>query len=197
MLLTKEKKEIIWENEKDEAILRASQEQPHLFRILINRYEEAFLRKAKSVVFENEESEDIVQETFIKIYRYAKKFEKREGVEFKSWAYKILMNTSFTHYAKLQKTRGNIEFQDFLAAGNLHPTENFALKQELSNGIQVALAKMPNPLALVLKAYYFEDKSYAQIAEEQNVTLPALKMRLFRARRLFKKHYEVDKSFNE
>jgi RNA polymerase sigma factor (sigma-70 family) len=184
-----------WDKERDEAVLKASLQKPGLFRILITRYEEAFLRKAKTVVHDEEESQDIVQETFVKIYRYGKNFEKREGIEFKSWAYKILMNTAFTHYSKLQKSKNNLEFQDFLAAGELHPEDNYMSRQELADSVQVALAKMPMPLATALKAYYFEDKSYEDIAKEQQITLPALKMRLFRAKRIFKKHFELDQGF--
>lgn len=184
-----------WELERDELVLKASAETPSLFKILITRYEEAFLRKAKGVVYSEAESEDIVQETFVKIYKNAQNFQKRDGIEFKSWAYKILMNTSFTHYAKLQKTKGNLEFQDFLAAGELHPQDNYVAKQEMAHSVQIALAKMPENLAMALKAYYFEDKSYEDIAREQNITLPALKMRLFRAKRIFRKHFELDDGF--
>lgn len=184
-----------WERSSDEDVLRAAVQKPYLFKIIIRRYEEAFLRKARSVVHDVEESEDIVQETFVKIYRYAGKFEKREGIEFKSWAYKILMNTSFTHYTKLQKTKGNLEYQDFLAAGDLHPRESFAGRIELAEGVKAALAKMPPMLSSVLHAYYFEDKSYQDIAREQNITLPALKMRLFRAKRVFRKHFDAGEGF--
>ena len=80
---------------KDEEILAASLEKPAFFKILVDRYQEAFLRKALSILRRQEDAEDIVQETFVKIYFNGKKFKKMEGIEFKSWAYKILINTSF------------------------------------------------------------------------------------------------------
>jgi RNA polymerase sigma-70 factor, ECF subfamily len=183
-----------WENEKDEMVLKVATQKPWLFKILIQRYQEAFIRKAMTVVHQREISEDIVQETFVKIYRYAGTFQKREGIEFKSWAYKILMNTSFTHYAKLQKEKGNVEFMDYLDAGEMHPHDNFLGHHEMTDSVKVALGKMPEPLAKVLEAYYFQDKSYKDIAEEQHITLPALKMRLFRAKKIFRKHFELGES---
>lgn len=175
--------------EKDETILKSSISNPGLFRLLVQRYEEPFLRKAMTVIRDTSEAEDIVQETFVKIYRYAGKFKKQEGVEFKSWGYKILMNTAFTHYAKFQKTRNNVEYMDFLLndSEELAKDETYLERAELKNMVRVTLDKMPPQLASALSAYYLEDKSYADIAREQKITLSALKMRLFRAKRLFKK----------
>lgn len=186
------KKDVDWNQEKDEHVLRASLVKPWLFRLLVTRYQEAFLRKAKTVVYADEEAEDIVQETFVKIYRNAKNFEKRPGIEFKSWAYKILMNTSFTHYAKLQKTKGNLNFQDYLKYDEEMPDgEDYAHKQELKHTVKAVLDKMPPHLASALHAYYFEDKSYQDIANEQQISLSALKLRMFRAKKIFRKLLEV------
>lgn len=180
---------------KDEVILTASLKRPECFRFLVERYEEAFLRKARTVVRREEDVEDVVQETFVKIYKSGHTFEKRAGIEFKSWAYKILMNTAFTRYTKLRRETGNLPFEDFLEAGeeatDLPSAEDYVAEQELKHGIQGVLAKMPLPLAQAMRAYYFDGKSYQDIAAEQNISLSSLKMRLFRARRLFKKLYEV------
>ena len=94
------------EEKSDEEILALSIEQPHLFAVLIDRYQSAFLRKAGTVIRGKEDAEDIVQETFTKIYLYAGKFQVQEGASFKSWGYKILMNTSFTHYKKKKRRIG-------------------------------------------------------------------------------------------
>ncbi len=178
-----------WAHEKDEVVLRAATQDPAVFEVLLKRYEEAFIRKALTVIHDTQGAEDIVQETFVKIYRYAGKFKKQEGVEFKSWAYKILMNTAFTHYAKYKKTQNHVEYMDFLLpeAESLAKDETSLEKAELKNIVQGVLGKMPRPLASALSAYYLEDKSYADIAADEGITLSALKMRLFRAKRLFRK----------
>ena len=88
---------------KDDEILAASLNKPALFKILVDRYQEAFIRKAVGILRNQEEAEDIVQETFVKIYLHGKKFKKIKGVEFKSWAYKILVNTAISRYRILSK----------------------------------------------------------------------------------------------
>jgi DNA-directed RNA polymerase specialized sigma24 family protein len=46
---------------------------------------------------------------------------------------------------------------------------------------------MPDHLRSVLQHYYMEDKSYRTIADEEGISISTLKMRLFRAKKMFKK----------
>src|SRR6185369_10862663 len=87
----------------DEELLVLSLSHPSLFALLVRKYEEPFLRKARSIVHDEEEAEDIVQEAFAKIYLNAGKFKKQEGASFSSWGYRILINTALTHYQKRKR----------------------------------------------------------------------------------------------
>ena len=91
------------EGMKDEEILLASLKEPAFFELLVEKYHEPLMRAAWRVVRGREEAEDIVQEAFVKMYKNAHKFEKYEGIEFKSWAYKVTINTAITHYRKLKR----------------------------------------------------------------------------------------------
>jgi len=177
-----------YKNLPDEKILELTADDPSYFTILVDKYQVPFLRKALSVVRSKEEAEDIVQETFVKIYKYSDKFTKKKDIEFKSWAYKILMNTSFTHYQKVKKTSGNTEFLDPVLYEDL-PGENNDLDviHDAKAAVAETINKMPEHLGRVLRLYYVEDKSYADICKEEKISIPTLKMRLFRAKRLFKK----------
>jgi len=173
---------------KDEDILRASQREPAMFEMLVERYQEPLLRAALRVVRGREEAEDIVQEAFVKIYKNAGKFEKYEGIEFKSWAYKITINTAITHYRRLK--RGEFLTDDpamFEAIDEEAPDTRYSFAADAKAVVAGALAKMPSHLKSVLRRYYLEDKSYRVIAEEEEISIPTLKMRLFRAKKLFKK----------
>jgi DNA-directed RNA polymerase specialized sigma24 family protein len=72
------------EERSDEEILAASVVHPSLFALLVRKYEEPFLRKARSIVHDEIAAEDIVQEAFTKIYLNAKKFKTVEGATFSS-----------------------------------------------------------------------------------------------------------------
>ena len=173
---------------KDEDILRASEHEPAMFEMLVERYQEPLLRAALRVVRGREEAEDIVQEAFVKIYKNAGKFEKYEGIEFKSWAYKITINTAITHYRKLR--RGEFLTDDpaiYEVIDEEAPDTRYSFAADAKSAVAGALAQMPEHLQSVLRRYYLEDKSYRVIAAEENISIPTLKMRLFRAKKLFRK----------
>ena len=183
-------------NLKDEEILAASLEKPAFFKILVDRYQEPFLRKALGILRQQEEAEDIVQEVFVKIYFNGKKFKKMEGVEFKSWAYKILVNTAISRYRKISR-KWQIESLDpldlELASERDFSTEDMILTKETKSITADLISHLPKPLARLISLYYIEDKSYKEIAEQESLTVPALKMKLFRAKKLLKTIAKDDK----
>jgi RNA polymerase sigma-70 factor (ECF subfamily) len=172
----------------DEEILKASLRHPSVFAKLVDKYEAAFLRKAMSIVHNKEEAEDIVQEAFAKIYMYAPKFKPVEGATFSSWGYRIVVNTSLTHYMK-RKKEGSVradlepEIMELLPDKNLRQFE----KHELSDEVASILTRMPEPLARALSGFLLEEKSQEEIAEEEGVSVGAIKTRVHRAKREFKK----------
>jgi len=173
---------------KDEEVLRASIQEPAIFEILVEKYQKPLLRAAMRVVRNREEAEDIVQESFVKMYKNADKFEKLEGIEFKSWAYKITINTAITHYRKLRRSEFVAEDPAIFREPEIETFESrFSLAADAKALVASALDKLPEHLGSVLRSYYLEDKSYKTIAKEQKISIPTLKMRLFRAKKLFRK----------
>jgi RNA polymerase sigma factor (sigma-70 family) len=176
---------------EDEQILRLSIKDPSQFSIIIDRYQVAFLKAATGVVRNRQEAEDIVQETFTKIYLNAKKFKKMPDARFKSWAYRILLNTSFTHYQKAKKQGMRTEYLDVVNYDQDNPVyaerTDFASASDARAHVTEVIAKMPEHLGRLLTHYYLDDKSYQDIAKAEAIPMSTLKMRLFRAKKLFKK----------
>ena len=176
---------------EDEEILKLSLDEPSYFAVLVDRYEAAFLKASFGVVRNRQEAEDIVQETFAKIYLNGKRFKKQPDARFKSWAYKILLNTSFTHYQKIKKVGGKTEFLDTLLydedSGPVAESADIANVSDAKAQVAEVLSRMPEHLGRLLKFYYLEDMSYQDIATREEISMSTLKMRLFRAKRLFKK----------
>jgi len=173
---------------RDDEILAQAIIEPRLFEILIDRYQEAFLRKARSIIRGHEDAEDIVQETFTKIYLYAGKFQVQEGASFKSWAYKILINTSLTHYKKKKRHLGataelDPEFYEILPDVVSRDFE----KKEVSEYLLSVLARMPENLARALQLHFIEGRPQAEVADIEGVSTGAIKTRIHRAKKEFKK----------
>ena len=175
------------QNWDDEQILMVSRAQPWLFSVLVDRYQEPFLRKARVIVRDPRDAEEIVQDTFTKIYVYADKFEPQAGAKFSSWAYRILMNTAFTRYQKLSKegqrfTAIDPEFEQFI--GDMKEHSGFAEKRD---GIERILERLPEHLSYVLRLHYLERWSQEDIAKETGENVGTVKARIHRAKAAFKK----------
>ncbi len=179
------------EHMRDEDILRKSVENPRFFGILVDRYQVPFVRKAFTIVRNESEAEDIAQETFTKMYLHAGKFQKMEGIELKSWAWRILVNTALTHYRKLKRSFGDVAYLDEIlqngedAEAGL-PIENTIDRDTYHREIREAIDELPEEAGRLLRAHYLEDRPYEEIAAVEGLTLGALKMKLFRARKVLK-----------
>jgi RNA polymerase sigma-70 factor (ECF subfamily) len=181
-------------NKKDEDILRYSIKKPSLFEIIVDRYQESFLRTAEKIVLERESAEDIVQEVFIKIYMNAPRFKEKEGASFKSWAYKILLNTSFSHYRKIKKRRAEIVQIDHELYENIADTDDCLFeREELRDLVISVLSRMPKKTNKILSLRFLQDLSQKTIATQEGISVAAVKTRVHRGKKEFKK---VISSFN-
>jgi RNA polymerase sigma-70 factor (ECF subfamily) len=174
----------------DEELLSRSLSEPALFAQLVERYEAAFLRKAGRILNDPQEAEDAVQEAFTKIYLYGNRFKKQEGASFSSWAYRILINTALTKYQKKKRERGltaplDPEIYELLPDG-----EDTAGKRELADEVASILVRMPAPLAQALSTYFLKDVPHESAANEMGLTEGAVKTRVHRAKKEFKRIYE-------
>lgn len=167
----------------DEEVLAASFTYPHLFELIVERYESAFLRKAKSIVHNDEASFDIVQDTFVKIYLYGKKFRPVEGARFSSWAYKVLLNVCFHWYKKIKREHAFFSALDEDMEAVLPHDDSAEREAALDKEyLESMFSRLPETFARILRLYVVEGKDYKEIAEAEGVTEGAVKTRMHRAR---------------
>lgn len=170
----------------DEELLRRSQEEPAVFEALVARYESAFLRKAEHILFSREDAEEVVQDAFTRVYIYADRFRPQEGASFSSWAYAILVRLCYTRYGKLKKERGRRDELLPETYERLPDTEDFVEDLSIRNEVLVVLAKLPETAARVLRLQFIEGKTQEEIAAIEGSSIPAVKTRVHRAKKLFK-----------
>ncbi len=171
----------------DEEVLRRSQTQPWLYGVLVDRYQAAFLRKARTIVFNPLDAEEIVQDAFTKIYVHADKFSPVDGAKFSSWAYRILLNTAFTRYQKLVKqgqrfTNLDPEFEQFIGE-----QANHSGFEQRRDGIDRILEQLPGHFAYVLRLHYLERWTHQDIAVDTGENIGTIKARIHRAKEAFRK----------
>lgn len=170
----------------DEEVLAGSRANPDLLGILVDRYEAAFLRKAKSILYSPEDAEEVVQDTFTRIYVYADRYRPQEGASFSSWAYAILTRLCFTRYQKLKKERGRTLELDPEAYERIADSEFFLEDLTIRNEVLVALSRIPEQAARMLRLQFLEGKTQEEIAHLEGSSVAAVKTRVHRAKKLFK-----------
>ena len=175
----------------DVEVLTRSRREPELFSILVRRYEAPFLRRARKILFSPEDAEEAVQDAFTKMYLYADKYKEQEGASFSSWAYTILNRVAYTKYVARRKESGQVaelepEHYESLPDAHAEFLEDLSVRNE----VLAALAKLPETAARILRLQFVEGKSQEEIAEAENLSIPAVKTRVHRAKKLFKQTYD-------
>ena len=169
-----------WKDLPDEAILRLSQKEPDAFEELVVRYEAAFLRKAKAILYAKEDAEEVVQDAF----------SPQEGASFSSWAYAILVRLCYTRYGKMKKARERMQSLEPEAYERLPGTDDFLEDLSIRSEVLAALSKLPVTAARVLRLQFIEGKTQDEIARIEGSSIPAVKTRVHRAKKLFKQAYD-------
>lgn len=170
----------------DGEVLAASVRVPDAFALLVERYEEAFLRRARHILYSKEDAEEVVQDAFTRIYLYADRYEAQEGAQFSSWAYTILTRLCFTRYQRLKKERGRMADLTPEAFERLPDPMAFLYELSIKHEVLNGLSRVPESLARVLRLQFLEGKTQEEIAQLERSTVPAVKTRVFRAKKVLK-----------
>jgi RNA polymerase sigma-70 factor (ECF subfamily) len=178
----------------DEAlIVEALEGSEKAFNALVDRYGALVYRVALGITAAPQEAEEIVQETFLRVFRNMDKFSS-EKASFKTWVLTIARNQSINTFKSLRRKAAVLindawgaESESEFPLGRFQasapdPEAALRTKQELA-ALHRALKKLPERqrTALLLKAQ--EDLSYAEIAQIMDTSASSVESLIFRARR--------------
>jgi RNA polymerase sigma-70 factor, ECF subfamily len=163
------------------------------FEQLVKRYDGKLFRIAQSVTHNREDSQDAVQEAFLKAYQHLGEF--RGDSQFSTWLIRITLNQSLMKLRKQRRTREVSLDEDFGVDEDVLPREviDWAPNPEqLYSGSELRniLIKTIEELRPILRAVFvlqdLEGLSTVQAAEVLNLSQSAVKSRLWRARLLLR-----------
>jgi RNA polymerase sigma-70 factor, ECF subfamily len=142
-----------------------------------------------------EDSEDLVQETYLKAYKYYDKF--TEGTNLKAWLFKIMKNTFINSYRKQQNQPPRSAFSDIEesfesslseeALQQIKNPEEEILDRVLDEDVQKAIDALPEDYRMVLHLVDLEGFSYKEAASILEVPVGTVMSRLYRGRRMLER----------
>jgi RNA polymerase sigma-70 factor (ECF subfamily) len=167
---------------------RAQQGDLEAFESLVSRYERKIFRLAQNITQNKEDAEDVMQEAFVKAYQHLPDFQRNS--RFYTWLVRIAVNQALM---KLRKRRPNVvsldqelETQDDSVPRDVKdwgpsPEQRFE-QTELRGILDAAIAELDPNYRIVFQLRDIEELSTEETADALDISVPAVKSRLLRAR---------------
>ena len=153
--------------------LKNKKEQEQAFKTLLTTYQERLYWHIRRIVLYHDDADDVLQNTFIKIYRSIENF-KGDSTLY-SWMYRIATNESITFLKQKARKNGvnNEELQEKMVA-NL-ASDIYFDGDEIQLILQKAITTLPEKQRLVFNMKYFENMKYDDMAQILDTSPGALK----------------------
>jgi RNA polymerase sigma-70 factor (ECF subfamily) len=175
----------------DEAplVAQAREGDTRAFGELVRRYEGKIFRLAQHVTQNREDAEDVLQETFMKAYEHLDQFQGNS--KFYTWIVRIAVNQALMKLRR-RKTDKSVSLDETIdtgedtivreiAAWDEDPEQKFS-REELGDILDTAIQSLEPPYRSVFVLRDIEELSTEETAEALDLSVPAVKSRLLRAR---------------
>ncbi|PID78233.1 MAG: hypothetical protein CSA18_02535 [Deltaproteobacteria bacterium] len=177
-------------DDDSDLIIRIQNGETDLYEELLMRYEVKIYNFGLRMCKDQSDAEDLVQETFINIFRYLKDF--RMESKFKNWTYKIASSVCMKIKNKKKSSQKDISFEDLVPdtekeiSGKIPPWVNqpveALMNKEISREIKKEIDKLPPKYRIILVLRDMEGFSTQEVSEIINISESNVKVRLHRAR---------------
>ena len=163
-------------------------------------FEEEFLPQidalytfAYHLTYNEDDSNDLVQETYLKAYRFIDKY--IEGTNAKAWLFKILKNAFINQYRKKSKQPTKVDYEEIISfhdeEGDTAYSSFMDLREEMFQGmmgdeVTNAINDLPVDFRVVILLCDIEGFTYEEISKIVDIPIGTVRSRLHRARNMLK-----------
>ncbi len=176
----------------EEIVRRVLAGEKHLYEKIMRKYNQRLYRIGISIVIDSEETQEIVQASYIKAYEHLSDFKFKS--DFSTWLIRILINESYLHLHQRQRI-GQIKERELKSAtGNESPLQKL-INKEVTDILEKALAQLPEKYRTVFIMREVQNMSTRETMECLNISKSNVKVRLKRAkemlRNLLTEYYKI------
>jgi len=158
------------------------------FSVLVQLYQNRLYNFFIKLTFSKEDSEEILQDVFLRVYKYLYKYNDRW--DFSTWIYRIAINTYKSSYKKKKKDVYNICYEQAtnLCSVNYNPEYSYESKERYKEIIKMFdCLKKEQKLAFLLK--HIQGFTYREIGHIMCISEQAAKMKVQRAKQILCNRY--------
>lgn len=141
------------------------------FLLLMDLYKEPMYWHIRRLVVLHHDTEDILQETFINVYRYLDTFKNESKIS--TWLYRIATNECIKHFRKNKKRKFNEEISEKITEG-LTGSDSDNIEAILLK-FQAAVLQLPEKQRIVFNLRYYDELSYEMIGQVLNSSADTIK----------------------
>lgn len=158
------------------ALARTPAQQDEGFRWLVQTYQRRLYQVIRHRVDSHADTDDILQNTFIKVFRHLDQFEGRSGLF--TWMYRIAQNEISTFYTR-QKAIRKIVLPEQGTAEREYSTqaiaEPYVESETVAKTLDQIVSQLPERQQMVFRMRYYDELTYKEMAEVLQLTEGALK----------------------
>lgn len=154
------------------------------FDLLYEKYKNMALRTAYLITGNLSDSEDVVQDTFVKVWLHCRELKNEGG--FKAWMMQILVRTAYKCGKRKSRELPDEEILQKADKSQCVSTIEQMIAQEEAERITEAVRALPVKQRTVVVLYYYQECSVSEIADMLGVFEGTVKSRLHTARKLLR-----------
>ncbi|MEQ9299977.1 MAG: sigma-70 family RNA polymerase sigma factor [Cyclobacteriaceae bacterium] len=152
---------------------------------------------AYRLTFDEDDSKDLVQDTYLKAYRFIDSFER--GTNAKAWLFRILKNSFINDFRKKSKQPAKVDYQEVESYYNSDDVDVpittdlrvDSLKDMIGDEITIALNSLAVDFRTVIILCDLEGFTYEEMAKILDIPIGTVRSRLHRARNLLKEKLQT------
>ena len=143
--------------------------------VLINRHQARLYGFIFSKIQDRDATEDVFQDTFIKVINTLKRGKYNEQGKFLPWVMRISRNLIIDYFRKnkrLPKFKNKGDFDIFSVLSDESPNaENKIVESQIADNVRILLEELPEDQKVVIKMRIYQDMSFKEISENTNVSI--------------------------
>lgn len=156
------------------------------FRMLVEKYQRSIYWHIRRMVVSHEDAEDVLQETFIRIFKYLNEF--RADSSLSTWIYRIATNECYRFLDKKKEILVSTEEIQADLMNKLMTSEYVDYDNEMEVKFQQAILTLPEKQRLVFNLRYYDELSYEEICQITDTKVDTLKANYHFAKEKIKKY---------